>query len=302
MAHRETENRISVPRPINGANFDARAGDISGSTPAAPRITDSGKCPLHRLSGLQEDLHRILASMHRADNDEGSPNGSFHSRPPPNTRLDEIFAATDIFSGILTSLLSPGPSRQAPPSPPGSLGTPTTPTSDPVQASDPPDIATLLVVASCYLRLLNIYTALLTRSREAPATPGYIQEAFGPAHHHHHPLPVVSVGSFSLVGLPELNVAINLHLISEMFNRAQSLAILCFQQAIGSHSDAEHFESPRTPDREDYGPPSPMASLAEIAMKQVQQKEQHVSAALRSISENLQFPKSPGIFSGAKGF
>lgn len=304
--HELVGDNLAFPRPSDGADSDAPKqehigvahdhnvlGREGGPTPLANEPDGSGRSPLHRLSALQQDLHRLLAAIHTAENGEGT-NENTRLRPSPGMRLDEIFAVTEVFADILSNLYSSGHRHPAAPQCPGISPLSTTPGIDSIQGCVRPDMATLLVVLACYLWLLNIYTALLIRSRESSVATGHSQEAFRSTH---HPLPVISIGSFNLLGLPELNVSINLHLISEMFSRVQSMAILCFQQTISYHDDAG-LRGPHAFDGEGSRLASPMLSLAEIAMKQIQMKERHVSAILQNISENLHLRKCLGLNSG----
>jgi len=228
-----------------------------------------------------------------ADNYEGI-NGSAHFRTSPGTRLDEILAITEVFADILASFFSSGHSYLAPPEAPCNSPVFTNPTTSSIRDCSGPEMATCLVVLACYFLPLNIYIALLIHTREYTATTAHPQAAFRSTH---HPLPIVSISSFNLLDLPELNVSVNLQLISVMFRRVQSMAILYFRWTSSPHDDTD-LRDPHTPDEESSRLASPVSSLAEIAIKQIQKKERHVSATLQSISEDLHLRKCLGANSG----
>lgn len=293
---------------------------------------------MYRLSILQLDLYRFRATMPSAADDRG---GTSCQGKPHGLRADDIFSATGALIEIVGQLF-----------PPRRLPEPLSRTGRELFSGEEnfdgkehdnvggdasmsyriknqeyspnphkrPDVATILSVLSCYLRLLDIYGILLANSQQflnyTPTTTPSNSSSRG----HHSPnshsnsesqsLPILNVGSFSLLGLHDLNISVQLHMISQMLKRVQNMVSACVVELApeldDTHTDplASASVSPQTADGGRWsrqgstpgqsqgsgsGTSSSMTTAAEVALREIRSKEWVLWELLRTIGDSLRY-------------
>jgi hypothetical protein len=181
-----------------------------------------------------------------------------------------------------------------------------------------PDVAIILSVLSCYLRLLDIYSLLLANSWQFTKHGSGATAASESGSRGHTPssqagsdsqsLPIFNVGSFSLLGLHDLNVSMQLHMISRMLKRVQKIVSECVAgmapELSNTDTDPSTFGSisPQQADKgrssrqgsmagqsqwSDSGMDGTITSAAEVALIEIRSKEWLLWDQMRNLGDAL---------------
>lgn len=293
---RELFDNSQAAAKLSTGSADFRQFPAGRHATATRTPSDPQQHAMHRLSLLQLDLYQFMATIPAADGRSGNP------APSKPLRADDIFSATASLIEILDQLFSQR------------TGNPTCQT----RPNGRPDVATVLSVLSCYLRLLDIYSGLLTSDdrflRLQPTKNSHSKFKGGSSCSESdaqgHSTPVLNVGSFSLLGLHDLNVSVQLHMISQMLKRVQNMVLDCIGDILPELSDANTSASASPnatdgPRRDSTGARgymdqrgvlerscernSPMTSAAETAMGEIRRKEGILWGLLQSVNDDLSF-------------
>ncbi len=233
---------------------------------------------VYRLSALHIDLHRLNADLRKSEVYPVTQHtGVEQAIQVPTARIDAIFVATETFIDILKS-------RSVPAATVGDNFVFPTPVTTPVSLphyrthgdantgmqtyGSPLDAAAILLVISCYLRLLEIYAAGLACFEKLldRGTMGESHEKF---------LPTMSVGCYLVPHMSELNTELHLHMMLKMLRLAQE-EVSRQAQAIGDcEEQSEKLES------------AAMALAVKGALTEATEKERNIFCSLEVLKATL---------------
>lgn len=304
----------------------------------APSPREQYENRLYQLSRLHLDLYRLLIWPSENEGQNRGPGYSFDSGNLSSStasvaRIDETLAATETLIEILQHLfpVSPPVDLQTPNSdiadspssarrlsfdfmadlvaenPPSLSASSEVPAPSPDQRSDS---ATVLLILTCYLRLLHIYEPIvmsLHQSLQQPTShgrswrfsPSPLVSVSNAAQISHISLPAFSLGSFSLAASPDLNIGMLLHLVSHMLERIQGAVRVCFPSASSNRvfsvasagtSGVKNLRTRSDGHRVEGTPAwlhSPMITVAEAALREVSGKEEGLMGMLQATKDIL---------------
>ena len=237
QSHRETNTGLPVTNPRTEANGTMASPD-SGPPKVRTETRDclASKTPLQKLLDLQLTLEKVSGSFQA-----GKTQGNTTAHPYP-TGIEGTFTATDDFVDVIRSLHH-SPSQGTAHDFPSDRWTEAQ--SDQNSGSEPPecslsDESMLLLILSCYVRLLQVYESLVaslynhveqlvprasrpSSSRRDSSISSKPSTAQGSPIH----VPILNIGQFNLSTSPSRNVGLLLYFTLEMFERIQEAIQLC---------------------------------------------------------------------------
>lgn len=286
-----------------------------------PSPCDQYESCLYQLSKLHLELYRLLIPSPQKSSQHHHSDHSF------TAGIDETFAATDtlieilqhLYHGVLPeqpqnfhsrSFHSQSPQRELPvnlidnhndetPSLPASSESSTT------LSNHQPDTATVLLILTCYLRLLHIYEPLVTslyqrlQQSTNQSTQSLSGSTLNTSQTLHPYLPGFNLGCFSLAASSDLNIRLLLHLISQMLERTHKAVQVCIPAESNSRSfcasglgkDTSRYWEAR------FGAgnggefrglhSSPITLVAEVALSEVSEKEKSLMGMLYAVRDTL---------------
>lgn len=234
-------------------DFDEQWKDQEGSrfedgqesqTPSSSPNALEARNTMEELLNLQRDLYDICNSSLTKAGQAGTK-GTPDSFEPNHGSIENIFAATERLVRII--YLLNGKTRDNPSRNTGIWTPSPTPREDSAPSMvDLTDSSTVLLILSCYLRLLDTYESLVKSLHLSHQSrpPGAGTPNPG--------MPIFAVGGFSLASSPDGNVALMITIVLEMVGRLKMAVRVCAVAAqsdfheVPEHSRRKSHSTPRS--------------------------------------------------------